>query len=298
MAVRMLQVPKGAKGRLDTFLVKALPAFPVAAVRRMLEAKQVRVNGTLAKVDRRLFGGESVELQLPAPRALEKVAGPTLTVLAHDEAFLIVDKPAGLVVEPEPNQVSLFELAASQLTGFDVGGLAGPGIAHRLDKDTTGCIALARHDDALARLKAAFEAKLVDKVYVGLAHGHTPDTQSLDTPYTKDPQNPRRYTTRVDSPRRARLTYRTLERFEGVSLVEVTLDTGRTHQIRAQLADLGHPLVGDPNYGAPATTLIGRVALHAQHLKIGGQPPLEATAPLPADFTRALEQLRAMGKGS
>jgi 23S rRNA pseudouridine1911/1915/1917 synthase len=264
----------------------------------MLNARQVRVNGTLAKVDRRLFGGESVELDLPAPRPLAKVEGPPLTVLAQDDAFFIIDKPSGLVVEPEPNQVSLFELAASQLTGFDVGGLAGPGIAHRLDKDTTGCIALARHDDALARLKAAFEGKLVDKVYVGLAHGHTPDTQSLDTPYTKDPQNPRRYTTRVDSPRRARLTYKTLERFADVSLVEVTLDTGRTHQIRAQLADLGHPLVGDATYGAAASPLIGRVALHAKHLKIGGEPALEATAPLPADFTTALERLRAMGKGS
>ncbi len=262
----------------------------------MLERRQVRVNGTLAKVGRQLFGGETIELELPPPRPVPRVEGRGLQVLAQDAAFVIINKPSGLVVEPEPGQVSLVELAATQLTGFDVGGLAAPGVAHRLDKDTTGCIALAKTDDALARLKQAFEQKLVDKVYLGLAHGRTPDAQTLDTPYTRDPQNPRRYTSRVASPRRARLSFVTRERFDDLSLVEVTLDTGRTHQIRAQLADLGHPLLGDATYGAPPTPLIGRVALHAQHLKIGLTPALEATAPLPGDFEAALERLRAMSQ--
>jgi 23S rRNA pseudouridine1911/1915/1917 synthase len=167
-------------------------------------------------------------------------------------------------------------------------------VPHRLDKDTTGCLLLARTDAALAACRAAFEAKLVEKRYLALVEGPAPENGQLDTPYGRDPSHPRRYSTRVTSARRARLSFRVLERFPGErALLEVRLETGRTHQIRAQLADQGFPLLGDAVYGHGPSPLLGRAALHALSLRLG--PPLgpgDAEAPLPTDLAAALEALR------
>jgi 23S rRNA pseudouridine1911/1915/1917 synthase len=297
MAPRTLSVPSGAPTRLDSLLARALPGHTREAIRALLEQGLVRVNGRQARVHRRLHGGETVELTLPAPRRLATVSGPPLRVLLDREDFLIIDKPPGHPVEPERGQVSIVELAATQLGAFDVGGLAAPGVPHRLDKDTTGCLLLARTDAALVRLHAAFEAKGVDKRYLALVLGAPPDEGRLDTPYGRDPQDPRRYTTRVSSARRARLGFQVRERFpEGLALLEVHLETGRTHQIRAQLADLGFPLLGDPVYGQGPSPLLARVALHAVRLGVAGPgSPVEAHAPIPDDLAQALQALRRGG---
>ncbi len=294
MPPRRLLVPPGAPARLERFLASALPGHSPAELRRLLERGAVRVNGSKAKVLRRLHGGETVELDLPPPRPLPRVEGPALTVLLEHPQLLVVDKPAGHPVEPEPGQVSVVELAASQLRGFDVGGVAAPGVPHRLDRDTTGCLLLARSDEALATLRAAFEAKAIEKRYLAVVEGDPPDEGHLDTPYGRDPSHPRRYSTRVSSARRARLSFRVLERLGGgLALLEVRLETGRTHQIRAQLADRGLPLLGDPLYGRGPSPLLGRVALHALSLTLGPPAPAgHATAPLPADLERALGALR------
>lgn len=292
MAIRRLTVPKDAPARLDAFLARALPALGKAGVQRLLDQGRVRVDGTKAKLLRRIRGGETVELDLPPPRPLPRVEGPKLEVLFDDAALLVVNKPANLVVEPEGNQPSLVALAATQFSGFDVGGLAAPGVAHRLDRNTTGCIALAKTDEALAALERAFVEKRVDKEYLALVGGAPPDTGSFDTPYARDPKDPRRYTTRVESPRRARLSFKTLERFENAALVEVSLDTGRTHQIRVQLSEAGFPVLGDERYGGhPLDRLVPRHALHAGHLRIEGV--LDVRAPLPADLQAALDTLRS-----
>lgn len=291
MPVRRIVVPRQAPARLDALLALEYPAFTRAALTQLLSQGRVRVNGTLAKPGRRLHGGETVELDLPPAQRLPLVDGPRLRVLADTESLLVIDKPSGLVVEPEPGQVSVVELAATQFTGFEVGGLAAPGIAHRLDKDTTGCLALAKTDAALKALKDAFEQKRVDKVYLALVMGSPPDAAELDTPYGRDPSHPRRYSSMVSSARRARLRFRTLERFEGAALLEVVLDTGRTHQIRAQLCDRGLPVVGDTLYGT-SSPLIARVALHAARLRIEGVGALvDVTAPLPSDLEQALSTL-------
>jgi 23S rRNA pseudouridine1911/1915/1917 synthase len=292
MAVRRFVVPGDAPVRLDAFLARELPSFSRVELTRLLEQGRVRVNGKKAKPMRRIFGGEAIELDLPVAVKPPQVDGVKLRVLADTEQLLVIDKQSGLVVEPEPGQVSVVQLAASQFKDFDVGGVAAPGVAHRIDKDTTGCLALAKTDAALASLKAAFEAKRVDKVYLALVCGTPPDSKQLDTPYGRDPSHPRRYSSMVSSARRARLSFRTLERFDGFALCEVTLDTGRTHQIRAQLCDQGFPVVGDTLYGQ-ASDFIGRVALHATRLRIEGVGELvDVTAPLPADFEAALAKLR------
>lgn len=299
MAVRRLTVPAGAGPRLDAFLTKAVPGFSKVQVQRLLADGRVKVNGKKAKPMRRIVGGEEVELDLPeVQKAPSSPGGPKLRALYEDAKWLVIDKPSGLVVEPERDQPSVVGLAAAQFGGFDVGGVAQPGVAHRLDKDTTGCLLLSKTDDALGELKQAFEDKRVGKTYLALVWGVPPETGKLDQPYGRHPEDPRRYTTRFESARRARLSWKRLEQFgEEAALVEINLDTGRTHQIRAQFADLGHPVLGDWLYGTAAAKAagFGRFALHAVRLSLEGltKKPLTLEAPIPEDFRSALTALRA-----
>ena len=289
-----LEVPRDAAGeRLDRFLARAL-AVRVERARALIEGGRVRIRGRTCSVHRKLFGGEEVELERTAPAAA-RAAGeePALTVLHDDRDCLVVDKPPGLPVEPrrhgEPSVVG----AASRLGAFDVEGRAVPGLPHRLDKDTSGCLLLARHDRALAALRAAFGAGAVEKSYLALVAGAPPAEGRLDTPYGRDPARPRRFTTRVASARRARLRFRVQERLPEAAVLEVRLETGRTHQIRVQLAEAGFPVLGDAVYGV-ASTAIGRQALHAARLAFplpsGARVAVEA--PLPADLVRAVAALR------
>lgn len=293
MAPRRLQVPPDAPPRLDAFLVKALPGFSKEQVRRLLAEGKVKVDGKKAKPLRRIVGGETVELDTGPAKPLPAVPkGPPLPVLVERDGVVIIDKPSGVAVEHE-----LLARLAAQLGSFDVGGQALPGVAHRLDKDTSGCLAFARSDKALGALLQAFDDKRVTKTYLALVHGVAPEAGTLDTPYGRHPEDPRRYTTRFSSPRRARLSWKRLEAFAEASLLEIDLDTGRTHQIRAQLADVGHPLLGDWLYGTAAAKAagFGRIALHAARLRVEGlgARPLTAEAPLPDDFARAVDRLRA-----
>jgi 23S rRNA pseudouridine1911/1915/1917 synthase len=296
MAPRRLTVPRDTPPRLDAFLAKVLSSLPAAKIQALLREGKVRVDGTKAKPLRRIHGGETVELDLPPPLPQPKVEGPRLRALYEDAALLIVDKPAGLVVEPGTDARSLVAVAASQFHGFDVGGLAAPGIVHRLDKDTTGCLALAKTDEALASMLRAFEDKRVDKRYLALVLGAPPDHGAFDTPYAKHPSDPRRYTTKLASARRARLTFSVKERLGELALLDVELDTGRTHQIRVQLSEAGFPVAGDPTYGRPHPLgdTLGRVALHAARLRIEGvaASTIAVEAPLPPDFAALLARLR------
>jgi 23S rRNA pseudouridine1911/1915/1917 synthase len=215
-----------------------------------------------------------------------------LPVLFRDAALAVVDKPAGLAVEADSRD-SVLALLARQLA--PPGGRAWPRVVHRLDRETSGCLAVAlnkRAEEGMARL---FDEGGVQKRYLAIALGAPPDEAALDTPYGQDPRDRRRFTTRVATARRARLTFRVRERLKNAALLEVALETGRTHQIRVQLAEAGFPVLGDSVY-AKASLLIARVALHAERLQlahpIDGQP-IDCTAPLPADFIAALSQLKS-----
>ncbi len=292
MAVRRLTVPAGTPPRLDAFLAKSLPGFSKVQIQRLLSDGRVLVNGKKAKPMRRIVGGETVEVDVPQAAPVKAVEGPKLRLLYENRALVVINKPSGLVVEPEGDRPSVVGIAAGQFQGFDVGGRAEPGVAHRLDKDTTGCLMLAKTDASLADMKLAFEEKRVKKTYLALVWGTPPETGKLDTPYGRHPEDPRRYTTRFPTPRRARLSWVKQEQFENVALLEIDLDTGRTHQIRAQLADIGHPLLGDWLYGnaeAKAAS-IGRIPLHAWKLQLDDR---HFEAPFPDDLQAAVEALRA-----
>jgi 23S rRNA pseudouridine1911/1915/1917 synthase len=286
-------VPRTASGeRLDRFLATAL-ALPVERVRALVTQGRVRIRGKSCSPHRKLFGGEEVEVARPAPAAAAPT-GPDLAVLYDDADCLVVAKPAALAVEPGSAGAPSVVGAASRLGAFDVDGRAAPGLPHRLDRDTTGALLLARHDRGLAALRAAFEAGQVEKLYLALVAGAPPDHGRLDTAYGRSPADPRRFTTRVASARRARLSFQVAARLEGAALLRVALETGRTHQIRVQLAEAGYPVLGDAVYGV-ASPVIERQALHAERLAFprpSDGARVEVTAPLPDDLARAVEALR------
>ncbi|BDG04875.1 RluA family pseudouridine synthase [Anaeromyxobacter oryzae] len=285
-------MPRSDAGeRLDRFLSRAL-ALPVERIRSLVAAGSVRIRGKTCSPHRKLFGGEAIDVARPAPVAAA-ASGPELVVLHDDADCLVVAKPAGLAVEPSRIGGPSVVTAASRLGAFDVDGRAVPGLPHRLDRDTTGALLLARSDRALAALRAAFEAGRVEKDYLALVAGAPPDRGRLDTPYARSPADPRRFTTRVPSARRARLSFEVAARLEGAALLRVALETGRTHQIRVQLAEAGWPVLGDPVYGVPSP-VIARQALHAERLAFprpADGARVEVRAPVPDDLARALEAL-------
>jgi 23S rRNA pseudouridine1911/1915/1917 synthase len=289
-----LVVPREHAGeRLDRYLAAAL-AIPVERARALISAGRVKIRGKACSPHRKLFGGEEISVRREAPRR-EPPAGPALEVLHDDADCLVVAKPAGLAVEPARPGAPSAVGAASRLGVFDVAGRAAPGLPHRLDRDTSGCLLLARTDRALAALKRAFEEGRVEKEYLALVAGAPPDAGALDTPYGRSPADPRRFTTRVSSARRARLAWTVERRLRDAALLRVALDTGRTHQIRVQLAEAGFPVLGDAVYGVPSD-LIARQALHASRLAFprpADGARVEARAALPEDLARAVAALAA-----
>ena len=270
------------------------------------------VDGQPVKAARKLRGGERVEVVLPPPEPSGLVAQDLpLAVLHEDADLLVLDKAAGMVVHP----------ARGTPAGTVVNALlhrlgeAGPGgervgLVHRLDKDTSGCLVVAKREQALTVLQAAFKAREVEKTYLALCHGAPPDEGRLDTLYGRHPGDRTRYTTRVQSGRTASTAWRIQERFgDRAALLAVSLETGRTHQIRVHLAEAGWPLLADAVYGGArrearlaeadpvrrAAGAIGRQALHAwrlgfAHPRTGKRLSFEA--PIPPDLEAALGILR------
>jgi 23S rRNA pseudouridine1911/1915/1917 synthase len=298
--------------RLDVALTRLAPDLTRARAQRLLQGGHVRVDGRSAKPAARLRGGERVELELPEPEPQGLVPQDLpLSVLHEDEDLIVLDKAAGMVVHPargSPHSTvvnALLHRLGPAAQGERLG------LVHRLDKDTSGCLAVARTEWALARLQASFKARAVEKTYLALCHGRLAPEGRLDTAYGRHPRHRTRFTSRGGgATRRAVTTWRVREAFAGASFVEVGLATGRTHQIRVHLAEHGHPLLADATYGGTrrearllpsdparlAARAIGRQALHAwrlgfEHPRSGRRVVFEA--PLPADFEAALAILRA-----
>ena len=309
--------PSLAGERLDAAIARAAPQLSRARVQKLLAAGHVTVAGRAPRPAARVKGGEAVHVELPAPEPTDAIAQDLpLAVLHEDRDVVVLDKAAGMVVHPargSPHSTVVNALL-HRLAG--VGAAAGPrlGLVHRLDKDTSGCLAVARTDAALASLQAQWKARTVEKVYLALCHGVPAAEGRLDTPYGRHPRDRTRYTGRQASAgglgRRAVTAWRVLERFgDRAALLEVRLETGRTHQIRVHLAEAGHPLLADAVYGGTrrearltpddpvrlAAAAAGRQALHAarlafDHPRTGRRLSLEA--PLPADLAGALALLR------
>ncbi|HEV8524124.1 MAG TPA: RluA family pseudouridine synthase [Terriglobales bacterium] len=299
--------------RLDRFLVSQLPDVSRARIQQLIQDGKVRVNGGPAKASLRLRGGETVSLLAP-PHAPPLRATPEeipVDIIYEDASLAVVNKPAGMVVHAGAGRHTSGTLVNALLHRFallsKVGGELRPGIVHRLDKDTSGLIVVAKNDLAHRRLAEQFSSRKVNKTYLALVHGWVKqDRGTIESAISRDRLRPVRMTTRRAGGRAARSHYRVLRRIESpfgkFSLLDVMIETGRTHQIRVHLSSLGHPVVGDTVYGAPRELrdkggrhlAIGRNFLHAAAIELR-QPltnaPLSFTSPLPPDLQQLLKRL-------
>jgi 23S rRNA pseudouridine1911/1915/1917 synthase len=308
---RFVVEPAEAGARLDKLLAAKLPELSRARLQALIAEGRVRVSGKPAKAALRASAGAVLEVEVPAPRPVELIAEDLrLPVLFEDEALLVIDKPAGMAVHPgagisRGTVVHGILHQVGDLRG--VGGELRPGIVHRLDKDTSGCLAVAKTEEALRALQRLFKARLVEKRYRALVHGAPPDRGAMDTPYARHPTDRKRFSSKVREGKHAVTRFAVLARSAGAAWVDVELLTGRTHQIRAHFADAGWPLFCDKLYGgtrregpsAPpriraAASALGRQGLHAFRLAFDhplGGPRVECEAPLPRDLRAALGAL-------
>jgi 23S rRNA pseudouridine1911/1915/1917 synthase len=300
--------------RLDTFLRERFPAVSRGTIQRLIEQGHIKVNGHMVKPTHHPRAGELVEVYWPEARPAE--AQPQeipLDVLFEDADLLVLNKPPGLVVHPaaghEENTLvnALLHHCAGQLSG--IGGVARPGIVHRLDKETSGCLVVAKNDTAHLALAEQFAGRTLEKIYLAIVCGEvTREGGEIRASIARHPTHRKRMAVTDGSGREAWTSYKVRERFRGATWVEALLHTGRTHQIRVHFQHLGYPIVGDATYGVRQnkrlTELTGYAAprqmLHAwklsfHHPRKGKKLSFEA--PWPEDFQTALSALRSGSKG-
>jgi 23S rRNA pseudouridine1911/1915/1917 synthase len=289
--------------RLDQHLSRTLPGLSRSALQRLLQSGFVRCNGQPAlRKSLIVRAGDRIEVRVPPPPPSRVTPEPIpLEVLFENRDVLVINKPAGLVVHPAAGHHS-GTLVAAVLAHTPLepgpGGDLRPGIVHRLDKDTSGIILVAKNEEARASLQKAFERREVRKKYLALVDGKPPTSEGrVQAALGRDPSHRQRMA--IVSSRRGRqaeTVYRTVERLKDHTLLEVMPVTGRTHQIRVHLAFLGCPVVGDRVYGRRTPSLaVHRHLLHAAEMGIclpGEAQPRLFTAPLPEDFGQALAEAR------
>jgi len=302
------RAPAGSAGRRLDDVVAELAGVSRAAAARWAAGGRVLVDGRARPKSHRLAGGETLAWEPPeeggpaGPPAGEAVP---LAVRWEDDRLLVVAKPAGLVVHPAPGHPTgtlVNALLGRSGTGLSAaGGSDRPGIVHRLDKDTSGLLVVAKDDATHLALARELAAHRIERGYLALVQGHLADTGTVDAPVGRHPRDRKRMAV-VASGRRAVTRWRVAERFRAVDLVEARLETGRTHQIRVHLASLRHPVAGDRAYGAdPALAArlgLARPFLHAfrlafRHPATGEE--IEVAEPLPGDLEAALARLREGG---
>jgi 23S rRNA pseudouridine1911/1915/1917 synthase len=294
-----LEVPPAAVGeRLDRFLSGLDEVGSRAAAERLLAEKRVLVNGSARPKSHRLVAGDRLEVSLPdsRPSSLEPEE-LDIRVAYEDEHLLVVDKPAGIVVHP----------SAGHTRGTLVHGLLGravaggeeaerPGIVHRLDRDTSGLLVVARSDEAHRRLQRLLRRRELVREYLALVRGRPRSKRGrIEAPIGRDRNDPTRNSLDTNTPRDAVTSFTVVELLPRHALLEVALETGRTHQIRVHLAAIDLPVAGDPVYGIERDLELERQFLHAARLAFPhpftGQP-VECDSPLPADLQAALTRAR------
>jgi 23S rRNA pseudouridine1911/1915/1917 synthase len=282
--------------RLDKYLTQLLPQFSRAYSQRLIEQGYVLVNGQMVKASQKLSKSDKITVGLPPPPGHPLAEPIPLAVVYEDEDILVIDKPAGLTVHPAPGHPShtLVNAILAHCPGLTVGSeLMRPGIVHRLDKDTSGLIVIAKNDFAREYLVTQFRSRTVTKGYLVLVRGSlSPKQGVIEAPIGRDPHRRRRMAI-VEAGKQAITQYQVRKYLDDYTLVEVRPLTGRTHQIRVHLSAIGYPVVGDPIYGIKSAHL-NRQFVHAYHL--GFRLPStkqyqEFTSPLPADLGQALKHL-------
>jgi 23S rRNA pseudouridine1911/1915/1917 synthase len=300
--------------RLDVFLHTRYPAVSRSALQRLIAEGHIRINGQPVKTTHHPRAGELVEVCFPSPRpAGAQPEDIPLDILFEDADLLVLNKPPGLVTHPAAGHEehtlvnALLHHCRGRLSG--IGGVERPGIVHRLDKDTSGCLVVAKNDAAHLGLSEQFAGRTMEKVYLAIVCGEVPrESGDIRAAIARHASHRKRMAV-TEGGREARTSYRVVERLLHATLVEAALHTGRTHQIRVHFQHIGFPLAGDETYGkrqgARLAELTGyhapRQMLHAFRLAFAHprlNKPLRFTAPWPRDFQEALEKLRRPPPGS
>jgi 23S rRNA pseudouridine1911/1915/1917 synthase len=315
LARRTLDVPFDATpDRLDRFLAVAFPELSRSQIKRLIDEGAVTLDGADAKAALKLRGGEKISVTLPEPAPVETAPEPIpLSILYEDAALIVIDKPAGLVVHPAPGHPGGTLVNALLHHCDDLGGIGGelrPGIVHRLDKDTSGVMVASKNDAAHLNLARQFKRHSIRRRYRALVHGLVKQAEgTVDQEIGRHPVHRKKMSVQCRRGRRAVTHWRVLSRYDRdrLSLLELSLETGRTHQIRVHLSALGHPVVGDPLYGNPRLVRaledarleklirsLNRQFLHAwllgfEHPETGEY--LEFQAPMPAELQTILAYL-------
>jgi 23S rRNA pseudouridine1911/1915/1917 synthase len=302
--------------RLDRYLAaRRLPVASRSQVKRLLDQGHCRVNDQICRPAKRLKTDDRVIIAVPPPEPDQALPEAIeLAVLYEDEQLIVVDKPPGMVVHPSAGHSSgtLVNALLSHCSGLSgIGGKLRPGIVHRLDKLTSGILVASKTDEAHLSLAEQFARHDVERCYLTVVAGKLTSDGTFDTRHGRHPRDRKRYSGRVERGKRAVTHYRVLALLRGASLVEATLETGRTHQVRVHFAEGGHPVLGDPVYGRPPrdrvardeASKLGRQALHARVLGFthptSGQR-LRFASPPPPDMQRlisALELEKTKGEG-
>jgi 23S rRNA pseudouridine1911/1915/1917 synthase len=295
-STRRVRVPSEAAGlRLDRFLA-GLPAVGSrAAAESLLVQRAVLLDGAPAEKSTKLAGGEEIEFEAPQEAAPLEPADVGLRIAYEDEHLLVVDKPAGVVAHPSAGHSSGTLVHGVLAHGAAGGDTERPGIVHRLDRDTSGLLVVARSAEAHERLKRLVQNRALEREYLALVRGRPRSRAGrIEAPIGRDRRDPTRHSLDTDRPRDAVTHFELVELIGQNALLRVRLEKGRTHQIRVHLAAIGLPVVGDPVYGVPDPAL-GRQFLHATRL--GFDHPfrgdrIEVESPLPPDLANYLSVLR------
>jgi len=296
--------------RLDAFLRREFPAMSRSAIQRLIEGGHITINDQPTKATHTPRAGEVVRINIPEAKPAEaKAEAIPLNIIYEDQTLLVLNKPAGIVVHPAAGNEehtlvnALLHHCKGELSG--IGGVARPGIVHRLDKETSGCLVVAKNDETHIALSAQFAGRTVEKIYRAIVCGIVPrDEGNIRAAIARHPTHRKRMAVHDDADGRpAHTGYRVLERLNQATLVEAQLHTGRTHQIRVHFQHLGFPVAGDDTYGQRQTKKLAeltcyeapRVLLHAHqlaftHPRTGKK--VKFAAPIPTDMEDALKFLR------
>ncbi|MDO8444797.1 MAG: RluA family pseudouridine synthase [Deltaproteobacteria bacterium] len=304
--------PEDAGQRLDLFLTLKHPSLTRSQIQRLIEEGLVMVNDKQAKASHKIREAEEIDITIPEPDAIEALPEPIpLEILYEDSEVVVINKPAKLVVHPAAGNytgtlVNALLYHCKDLSG--IGGKLRPGIVHRLDKDTTGVLIAAKSDKAHQSLSAQFKKHSVKRKYTALVHGVIKgDKRTIESEIGRHQSDRKKMSVKTRRGKTAVTHFKVLSRFDQFTLIELTLETGRTHQIRVHLSSINHPVVGDQVYGGKERIIgvkdpklrkvikkLGRQALHATILGFihpESNKYMEFTAPIPEDFQIVLDAL-------
>jgi len=300
--VKILKVsPYSDSKRIDQYLTNLLP-LSRTAVQRLLKLNLITVNKESVKANYKTRPDDEIRIEIPGPTPLPlEPEAISLDIVYEDEHLLIVNKPSGMVVHPAPGHYSGTLVHALLHHCKDLKGIGGrerPGIVHRLDKDTSGVIVIAKSDLVHRHLSKQFKERTVNKVYIALVQGVMKKNRGeIDLPIGRDTKDRKKFSSRTVKPKHAKTLFRVIKRFKDATLLELKPETGRTHQLRVHLAHLNHPVAGDSFYGGRGYSKIGgvkieRLMLHA--MKLGLTHPvtgkyMEFEPPLPDEMKKIIE---------